>query len=239
MAYPPTAAGGAADRDQAAGCETERVEREPHGEAVHRHRRRLDQAEPLGDRGGGLAVHDHELGVRASPVGDEPRHRGDPVAGVPASARSRGIDRAGELETCNVGGLARHDGGEAARAEERVGGVDRRRGDPDADLTLAGLGVRQVDEPENLGPAVPGEADCVHRRVRAAALCSAWTRCKSELGYATYEDVARALPLRGRLHARVQQVAENLKHFWKQNPAGILMTVDRAGNNIAFKFKTT
>ena len=65
------------------------------------------------------------------------------------------------------------------------------------------------------------------------ALRSAWTRCKSELGYATYEDVARALPLRGRLHAGVQQVAENLKHFWKQNPAGILVTVDRAGNNIA------
>ena len=71
------------------------------------------------------------------------------------------------------------------------------------------------------------------------ALRSAWTRCKSELGYATYEDVARALPLSGRLHARVQQVAENLKHFWKEDPAGILMTVDRAGNNIAFKFKTS
>ena len=70
-------------------------------------------------------------------------------------------------------------------------------------------------------------------------LRSAWTGCKSELGYATYEDVARALPLRGRLHAQVQQVAENLKHFWKQNPAGILMTVDRAGNNIAFKIKTS
>jgi len=69
-------------------------------------------------------------------------------------------------------------------------------------------------------------------------LREAWTKCKSKLGYATYEDVARTLPLRGRLHARVRQVAENLKHFWKQNPAGILMTVDRAGNNIAFKFKT-
>jgi len=69
-------------------------------------------------------------------------------------------------------------------------------------------------------------------------LRKAWTMCKSELGYATYEDVARRLPLRGRLHARVRQVAENLKHFWKQNPAGILMTVDRAGNNVAFKFKT-
>jgi hypothetical protein len=59
------------------------------------------------------------------------------------------------------------------------------------------------------------------------------------LDYATYEDAVRALPLKGRLHARAQQVAENLKHFWKRNPAGILMTVDRAGNNIAFKFKTT
>ena len=66
------------------------------------------------------------------------------------------------------------------------------------------------------------------------ALRSAWTGCKSELGYATYEDVARALPLRGRLHAQVQQVAENLKHFWKQDPAGILMTVDRAGKSVHF-----
>jgi hypothetical protein len=71
------------------------------------------------------------------------------------------------------------------------------------------------------------------------AVRSAWTRCKSDLGYATYEDVARALPLKGRLHARVRQVAENLKHFWKRNPVWILMTVDRAGNNIAFKFKST
>jgi len=68
-------------------------------------------------------------------------------------------------------------------------------------------------------------------------LREAWTKWRSPAPICTYEDVARTLPLRGRLHARVRQVAKNLKHFWKQNPAGILMSVDRAGNNIAFKFK--
>lgn len=66
-----------------------------------------------------------------------------------------------------------------------------------------------------------------------------WTKCKLELDYATYEDVARITSQKGRLQARVKPVAEYLKLFWRKNPAGLLMTVDKAGNNIAFKSKTT
>ena len=162
-------AGGTADRDDVAGGEPERVVREPHREAVHRQRRRLDQAEPVRDSGRRALVDDDELGVRAAAVGDEPRHRGHAVAHLPARVWADSIDDAGELETGDVRRLTGDERAEPTRAEERVGRVHRRGSDPDPDLADAGLRQRQLDEPEHLGPAVASEADRAHERPAPAS----------------------------------------------------------------------
>jgi len=66
---------------------------------------------------------------------------------------------------------------------------------------------------------------------------ASWRQNKSELDYASYDSVARTLDIKGNLSAKVQTIAENLKALWMADPEAFLMTIDRMGENVAFKIK--
>jgi len=60
-------------------------------------------------------------------------------------------------------------------------------------------------------------------------LKTAWEKCKSDLGYATYDDVSKAMG------TDVSYIASHLKWIWKQNPLSVSFNIDRMGANVCFR----
>lgn len=122
------------------------------------HRRGVRERHRLRNAGERARVRDRKLGVRAA--GDQTE---DAVAdGEIAHGRADRLDHACDLEAGHPGGRARREGIGAAR-EEKVGAVDGRRANTNADVARAPLGRLDLAHLEDLGAAWLADDDGFHR----------------------------------------------------------------------------